>query len=164
MIRSNYRLFIKNSYLTGAFCKLLIYLNILRYKISVMKNVNDLIEKVQNELTSASVNDILEFSNVDERVTDSIHGENGDIDESDSVDYAGFTENGDILILEFHTGRPNDELSKKLLRYSTLLFLKYCRKVIPYAVCTESVDEDKISFRWGENNIFTYRVICSDSL
>ena len=137
------------------------YLNTLMYKRSIMKKINDLKinDKVQKEMSSSSINGFLEFTNIDLKVVDSIPTESIDIIKSSSVDYSGFIENKDILILEFHTGKPNDNLSVKLLRYAASFFLKHGVWVFVYAICTDPVDGNKVHFRWGEENIFTYGVI-----
>ena len=71
----------------------------------VKKIGNKINDRVQKGLAYDSINDLNDFIDINVKVVKTLPSEYIDIAQLLNIDYAGITDDGNILLLEFHTGR-----------------------------------------------------------
>ncbi|WP_406534724.1 hypothetical protein [Methanobrevibacter sp.] len=120
---------------------------------------NKINDRVQKGLAYDSINDLNDFLDINVKVVKTLPSEYIDIAQLLNIDYAGLTDDGNILLLEFHTGTPNLGLSRKMFNYSTRLHKEDWRLIRPVAICTDEFPNQEISYGWGLKNVFSYDVV-----
>ena len=119
-----------------------------------------MIDITLKELANTSINELLEFTNIDYRVIESGKTEFTEMkNKRYHLDYVGKTKDKIYIHIEFKARAPTKEELKKILTYAILLHDYTGCFVETYIICVQSIPKDHIIYQYSKENVFKIRVI-----
>lgn len=112
------------------------------------------------DIANNSINELLEFVNIDYKVTESVKTEFSELkNKRYHLDYVGKTKDKIYIHIEFQTKIPTKEDLKRIFTYAALLHEFTGCFVETYIICVQPISKDHIIYKYSKHNIFKITVI-----